>query len=90
MDDFNIYLIISPEDCKIDKSVIKISKKLPYQLNLKNYDVALTEFTTANFNAKYTIAVSNLLVNGITFSNLVGYFTALIFMAMLRNKLKIN
>ena len=52
MDDFNIYLIISPEDCKIDKSVIKISKKLPYQLNLKNYDVALTEFTTANFKAK--------------------------------------
>ena len=75
MDDFNIYLIISPEDCKIDKSVIKISKKLPYQLNLKNYDVALTEFTTANFNSKYTLAISNLFVNGITFSNLSNYFT---------------
>ena len=75
MDDFNIYLIVSPEECKIDGSKLNISKKLPYQLNLKNYDVALTEFTTANFKAKYTIAVSKLLVNGITFSNLAGYFT---------------
>ena len=91
MDDFNIYLIVSPEECKIDGSKLNISKKLPYQLNLKNYDVALTEFTTANFKAKYTLAVSKLLVNGITFSNLAGYFTTRVdFMAMLHNKLKIN
>ena len=31
MDEFNIYLIISPKECKIDQNLLKITKKLPYQ-----------------------------------------------------------
>ena len=75
MDDFNIYLIISPEECKIDENFLKITKKLPYQLNLKNKEVALTEFTTAKFKRKYVFRLKKFYANGITFSYLNKYFT---------------
>ena len=63
MDNFNIYLLISPDECVIDKSKIIIQKKLPYVLNIENYEVALTEFTTSKFQCRYTLAVSNMIPN---------------------------
>ena len=66
MDDINVYLIISPEECKIDSIKLKISKKLSTKFKIY-YDVALTELTASSLKAKYTLAVSNLLVNGIIF-----------------------
>ena len=53
MDDFNINLIITPEECQIDQALFKITKKLPYQLKIKNCEVALTEFTTARFKRTF-------------------------------------
>ena len=75
MDNFNVYLIVSPEECIIDKSKLIIKKKLPYVLNIKNYEVALTEFTTSKFQCKYTLVVSDMVPLGISFSNILGYFT---------------
>ena len=52
MEDFSIYLIITPEECLIDQNLLKITKKLPYQINIKSYEVALTEFTTTNLGVR--------------------------------------
>ena len=75
MDNFNVYLIVRPEECIIDKSKLIIQKKLPYVLNIKNYEVALTEFTTSYLKGMYTIAISDLTPLGITFKNIPGYLT---------------
>ena len=66
MDNFNVYLIVSPEECIIDKSKLIIKKKLPYVLNIKNYEVALTELTSST---------SDMVPPGISFSNIPGNFT---------------
>ena len=76
MEDFNIYLIITPEECLIDQTLLKITKILPYQINIKSYEVALTEFTTAKFKRTYTLRLTNFYAHGITFSNLNNYFTS--------------
>ena len=70
MDNFNIYLIIAPEECQIDQNLLKITKKLPYQLNIKNCEVALTEFTTAKFKRAFALRLTNFYAHGIKFSNL--------------------
>ena len=75
MDDFNIYLIISPDECQIDQTLLKITKKLPYQLNIKNCEVALTEFTTDKFKRTFALRLKDFYAHGITFSNLNNYFT---------------
>ena len=55
MNDIKIYFITSPIESKIDQNLLKITKKLTYQLNFKNYKVSLTEFTTSKFKTTYVV-----------------------------------
>ena len=72
---FNIYLIVTHEEMTVDGNKLLIKKKLPYHLNVKDYEVALTEFTTSYLKGLYTIAISELTPCGITFKNIAGYLT---------------
>ena len=75
MSNFNIYLIVSPEEMTVDGNKLIIKKKLPYHLNVKEYEVAMTEFTTSYLKGFFTLAISDMIPCGITFKNIIGYLT---------------